>query len=131
MARACTDRFEPSGRTEPRTIVSACDNHSAGADTGNTGHASTSEQRSLVRQRIIILRAEGLRAPCVHVNRDHTSIKAADDLSRALVNDFQDKLRCLFDDQFLTFERVSIPSGLRRGLLAARNAGLFTAQLRA
>lgn len=128
---AAADKDLAVSDKEPRTIVSACDNHSAGADTGNTGHASTSEQRSLVRQRIIILRAEGIRAPCVHVNRDHTSIKAADDLSRALVNDFQDKLRCLFDDQFLTFERVSIPSGLRRGLLAARNAGLFTAQLRA
>jgi hypothetical protein len=67
----------------------------------------------------------------MHVNRNHTSIKAGDDLSRTLVNDFHDKLRCLFDDQFLTFERVTIPAGLRRGLLVARNAGLFTAQLRA
>ena len=59
----------------------------------------------------------------MHVNRNHTSIKAGDDLSRALVDDFQAKLRCLFDDQFLTFERVSIPAGLRSGLLDARNAG--------
>ena len=120
---AAADRDLAVTVKEPRTIVAACDNHSAGADTGNTGHASAAEQRSLVRQRILILRAEGIRAPCVHVNRNHTSIKAGDDLSRALVDDFQAKLRCLFDDQFLTFERVSIPAGLRSGLLDARNAG--------
>jgi hypothetical protein len=89
---AAADRNLAVSDKEPRTIVSACDNHSAGADTGNTGHASASEQCSLVRQRILILRAEGIRAPGVLVNRDHTSIHAGDDLSRGLVNDFQDKL---------------------------------------
>jgi hypothetical protein len=66
----------------------------------------------------------------VHINREHTSIKAGDDLSRALVEDFKNKLRALFDDPHLTFERVNIPSSLRKGLLEARQAGLHTAQLR-
>ena len=114
----------------PFTIVSACDNHSAGADSGNTLHASASEQRSLIRQRVLILRTQGIRAPCVHINREHASIKAGDDLSRALVEDFKNKLRALFDDPHLTFERVNIPSSLRKGLLEARQAGLHTAQLR-
>ena len=115
----------------PLTIVATCDNHSTGVDSGNTLHASASEQRSLIRQWVLILHAEGIRAPCVHINRQHTSIKAGDDLSRALVEDFKTKLRSLFDDSHLTFERVNIPSSLRHGLLDARNATWHTAQLRA
>ena len=115
---------------EPYTLVSACDNHSAGADSANSSHASSSEQRTLIRQRTKILRRAGLRAPCVHVARQHLPIKAADDLSRALDADFRAKLRCLFDDPHLHFERIDIPAATRGALLEARAAGLYTARLR-
>jgi hypothetical protein len=66
----------------------------------------------------------------VHVARQHLSFKAADDLSRALDADFRAKLRCLFDDPRLHFERIDLPTAARGALLEARAAGRYTARLR-